>query len=128
MLNVFLIEDAPRIRSILIEILRSIGNVEIVGCADNERDALAQLRATAWDVAIIDIALREGSGLAVLEALKSDGGDNGKQGVRLVFSNHPSAALKSRALALGAEAFFDKSREMEQLVGRVRILAQSRVQ
>lgn len=120
MLKVFLIEDAPRIRSVLIEILQSTGKVEIVGCAESQQEALYQLRAIEWDVAIVDIALREGSGLSVLDALQNDAR---LYGPRLVLTNHPSSALKSRALALGAAAFFDKSREMDDLVSRVQSMA-----
>lgn len=121
MLKVFLIEDAERIRSLLIEILESTGKIEIAGFAEGQTDALRQLREIAWDVAIVDIALREGSGLAVLDALKKDGRS---YGARLVFTNHPSTALRDRSLALGADAFFDKSREMEQLIERVQEMAQ----
>lgn len=120
MLKVFLIEDAPRIRSILIEFLLSTGKIEVVGVAEGQQEAVQSLRALAWDVAIIDIALREGSGLDVLRALNEDTAD---YGTRLVFTNHPNSALRDRALALGAQAFFDKSHEMEKLVDCVTAMA-----
>ena len=115
-LRVFLIEDAPRIRSVLIEVLQQSENIEVIGFAESESDALAQLRKLEWDVAIVDISLREGSGLGVLSALKNDGCDYGP---RLVFTGSPSKALKARTLALGAEGLFDKSRELDQLVNYI---------
>ncbi|GGC76153.1 response regulator [Undibacterium terreum] len=119
-LKVFLIEDAIKIRSVLIDILQQTGDIEVVGYAENEKDALNQLRSQEWDVAIVDIGLREGNGLAVLAGLKSDAKAYGK---RLVFTSNPSTALKARTLALGAEAFFDKSRDMDVLVNHIQGLA-----
>jgi DNA-binding NarL/FixJ family response regulator len=118
-LKVFLIEDAQRIRSVLIEVLQQIENVEVVGFAESEKDALSQLRSIEWDIAIVDIGLREGSGLAVLSALKNDERDYGK---RLVFTSSPSRALKFRTLSLGAEGFFDKSFEMDMLVDHIQAM------
>lgn len=115
-LKVFLIEDAHRIRSVLIEVLQQSENIEVIGFAESESDALKQLRSIDWDVAIVDIGLREGSGLAVLSALKND---DCSYGPRLVFTGSPSKALKARTMALGAEGFFDKSRELDQLVNYI---------
>ncbi|MFZ6760064.1 response regulator [Undibacterium sp. Ji50W] len=119
-LKVFLIEDAQRIRSVLIEVLQQTDNVEVIGFAESEEDALSQLRSIEWDVAIVDIGLREGSGLAVLSGLKNDGR---LYGSRLVFTSNPSNALKIRTMSLGAEGFFDKSREMDNLVDHIQALA-----
>ena len=119
-MKVFLIEDAVKIRSILIEVLQQTGNVEIVGFADSEKDALNQLRSLEWDIAIVDITLREGNGLGVLAGLKNDGRPYGK---RLVFTNSANSALRDRALALGADGFFDKSRDMDNLIDRIQALA-----
>ncbi len=120
MLKVFLVEDAPSIRSQLIEILHSSINIEVVGYADGQREALQQLRTTQWDVAIIDIGLRDGNGLAILEALKKD---QTAYGPCIVFSNYPGQTLKARALALGAMNFFDKSREIGELIDCVKRMA-----
>ncbi|MCH8618627.1 response regulator [Undibacterium sp. TS12] len=118
-LKVFLIEDAQRIRSVLIEVLQQTENVEVIGFAESEADALKQLRSIEWDIVIVDIGLREGSGLAVLAALKND---NRNYGSRLVFTSDPSTALKARTIALGAEGFFDKSREMDRLVDHIQAM------
>ena len=72
--------------------------------------------ATEWDVAIVDISLSEGNGLAVLSALQNDARDYGR---RFVFTNHPTTALRTHSLKYGAEDFFDKSREMDKLVSRI---------
>lgn len=112
-LKVFLVEDSLKIRSLLIEILQQTGQVDVVGYADRQTDALNQLRLIAWDVAIIDIALREGNGLPVLAGLQSD---DKTYGTRIVLTSSPSSEMKTRTLALGASAFFDKSSDLDLLI------------
>ena len=48
--------------------------------------------------------------------MKNDPREYGK---RLVFSDNPSAALKGRAMALGAGGFFDKARDIGLLVSHI---------
>jgi two-component system OmpR family response regulator len=119
-LKVFLIEDGSQIRSILIELLQRTGCIEIIGFADGESDALNQLRSKEWDVVIVDIGLNEGSGLGVLAGLRHDCKQYGK---RFVFTNSPSPALKASSIALGADEFFDKSRDLNVLVGRLQAMS-----
>lgn len=118
-LKVFLIEDAIKIRSILIEILQQTGKVDVIGHAEGQADALNQLRSIEWDVAIVDIGLREGNGLAVLAGLQSDAKTYGR---RIVFTGNPSSEMKARTAALGASAFFDKSRDMDMLVSYIQAM------
>jgi DNA-binding NarL/FixJ family response regulator len=112
-LKVFLIEDAPRIRAILMEVLQSHEDIDVIGYAENETDAVRDLRSIEWDLAIIDIALKQGNGLGVLEALSKD---NKTYGKRVVFSGDASPVLKKRIHDLGAEGLFDKASDMDKLL------------
>jgi DNA-binding NarL/FixJ family response regulator len=112
-LRVFLIEDASRIRSILVDVLQKTGRIEVIGFAESECDALIQLRTNEWDATIVDIGLNDGNGLGVLAALQRDRKSYGK---RFVFTNNPSPALQARSMLLGADGFFDKSNDLDKLV------------
>jgi DNA-binding NarL/FixJ family response regulator len=116
-LKVFLIEDAPRVRAVLTDILQENSWIEVIGFAENENDALQELRSREWDVAIIDIELKQGNGLGVLAGLKKDSRQYGK---RLVFTSNPNHVLRARTLALGADGFYDKSTDIGVLVSRIR--------
>jgi two-component system OmpR family response regulator len=118
-LRVFLIEDAVKIRVMLIEILQQTGQIEVVGFAEGETDALLQLRSKEWDVAIVDLGLREGTGFGVLTGLKKDKKTYGKL---FMFSGNDSGALRDRCVALGAEGFFDKSRDIDALVSQLQAM------
>jgi two-component system, OmpR family, response regulator len=111
----YIVEDSPTIRDNLIETLQELALVEAVGTADTEHEGrrwLAQ-NDSNWDLAIVDLFLREGSGLNILQALQS----TKRPGQRIVvLSNHSSKDVRWRCEQLGADAVFDKSTEIDQLV------------
>src|SRR5215218_8268204 len=69
-LRVFLVEDSPSVRDRLIDFLAEPGKVDVIGFADTESDAMRQLWAEPVDVAIVDLNLREGTGMGVIESLR----------------------------------------------------------
>jgi DNA-binding NarL/FixJ family response regulator len=112
-LRAFIVEDSSTIRDNLIETLKELAQVEPVGMADTEHDAKRWLASNAeWDMAIVDLFLREGSGLNVVEAARKR---NPGQLV-IVLSNHSSRDVRWRCAQLGADAVFDKSTELEALI------------
>jgi two-component system, OmpR family, response regulator len=108
----FIVEDSSTIRDNLIDTLGELARVEPVGTADTEHDAKRWLAANDWDLAVIDLFLRTGSGLNVVEACR---GRKPHQKV-VVLSNHSSPDVRWRCSQLGADAVFDKSTELEALV------------
>ncbi|WPG41256.1 hypothetical protein [Variovorax sp. EBFNA2] len=64
-----------------------------------------------WDIAVVDLFLKTGSGLGVLRGCE---GRKPHQRV-VVLSNYPTAEMRTQCLALGADAVFDKSTELEGL-------------
>jgi two-component system OmpR family response regulator len=112
LLQVALVEDSAQIRERLEEALAAIDGVSVAFHAETENDALALLRATHWDVVILDLQLKQGTGLGVLKGLKADGKAHG---IVAVFTNYGFPQYKERALALGAAHFFDKARDFDAL-------------
>jgi len=110
--RVFIVEDSSTIRDNLIETLKELAQFEPVGTAETEHEAKRWLARGEWDLAIMDLFLREGSGLNVVEAAQRRRPD---QKV-VVLSNHSSRDVRWRCQQLGADAVFDKSTELEALV------------
>ncbi len=109
----YIVDDSSTIRENLIDTLKELAQVEPVGSTDTEHEAKRWLAANEWDVAIIDLFLREGSGLNVLQAC----GARKKPGQKIVvLSNHASRDVRWRCEQLGADAVFDKSNEIDALV------------
>ncbi len=112
-LRIYLVEDSPHVRDLLLDFLNVANEVEIVGTADNEVESVRAILADPVDVVIVDLKLREGSGMGVIAKLRQ--ARMKQQPKIIVFSNHPFAAIKQRAMQLGADHFFDKSTEFEAL-------------
>ena len=71
-LTAFLVEDNKTIRDTLIPALEDLSTAQVVGFAETEQDATNWLatHGRQWDVAIVDLFLREGSGLGVLRGCR----------------------------------------------------------
>ncbi|SOZ14780.1 putative response regulator, CheY family [Cupriavidus taiwanensis] len=111
-LNVLLIEDSAVLRGMLLEYLKDFPFVENVDWADTEALALRLLGAGTYDVAIVDLQLRQGNGINVLRAMQRAGTGT----VRIVYTNHAQLEMYRRQCAeAGADYFFDKSLELEQV-------------
>ncbi len=110
----FLVEDSPIVVETLSAALEEMAEVEIVGSASTEREALSWFasRTDGCDVAIIDIFLQSGSGIGVLEAMQ----EFAPPPERVVLTNYSTSDMRARCRALGAEEVFDKSTEVEELV------------
>jgi len=112
-LRVALVDDSERIRARLAEMLGEIANVEIVFAADTEGEAVRLLAQQEWDVLILDLQLRVGTGLGVLKAMQGLRGRDGR--VAIVFTNYGFRQYRERSIALGADCFFDKARDFDAL-------------
>ncbi len=110
----YIVEDSQTIRENLIETLHELALVDAVGVAETEHEGrkwLAQ-NDSYWDLAIVDLFLKEGSGLNILEACRSR-----RPGQKMiVLSNHATNDVRWRCAQLGADAVFDKSTEIDALV------------
>ena len=110
----YIVEDSPTIRQNLIETLQELAQVEPVGTAETEHEGKRWLAQNEddWDLAIVDLFLREGSGLNILEAARER-----RPGQRvIVLSNHATDDVRWRCEQLGADAVFDKSTDRKSVV------------
>jgi DNA-binding NarL/FixJ family response regulator len=109
----YIVEDSPTIRENLIETLQELAQVEPVGTAETELEGKQWLaHHDQWDLAIVDLFLREGSGLNILEACRK----RRPTQKMVVLSNHATNDVRWRCAQLGADKVFDKSTEIEKLV------------
>ncbi len=110
-LRSFLVEDNALIRANMILALEELAEAEVVAVAAGETEARRWLLAhpDEWTLVVIDLFLAEGNGLGVLEACQ--GRDSARKAV--VLSNYATAEMRRRCLALGADAVFDKSNELD---------------
>lgn len=122
-LKAFVVEDNAVIRESLVAALEELAPVEVVGTAEDERSAVEWLGrsgdAPVCDLVIVDIFLKAGSGLGVLRAAR----DRHRPMTMVVLSNYATSDMQRRCLALGASRVFDKSGELDELIGYCEQLA-----
>lgn len=113
-LRCFLVEDNALIRENLIATLQELLALEIVGTAADEQSAIDWMEARRGDcdLIIIDILLKTGTGFAVLNRAKT----LLPAAKCVVLTNFATPEIRRRCRDLGADAFFDKSAELEQLI------------
>jgi two-component system OmpR family response regulator len=113
-LRTYIVEDNATIRDNLIGTLEELASVQSLGWAESEDDAKDWFKhhPGQWDLAIVDLFLKQGSGLGVLEACQAR--DRGQRVV--VLSNYATNDMRKRCTQLGADAVFDKSNEIDGLV------------
>lgn len=112
-MKIFVVEDSAIVRERLIEMIREVDGVEIVGEADSYGTAVEGIMASQPDVAILDISLAEGSGIDVLAHVKPR--LPGLRGIML--TNYTSPQHLRASAEAGAEYFLDKSVDFERIGG-----------
>jgi len=110
----FIVEDNPMICESLAGTLREVARVDPVGQAESEVEGTRWLtrNLSQWDLAIVDLFLKDGTGLNVLEACRHR--DPAQKMV--VLSNHATPDMRRRCAQLGADAVFDKATEVDDLI------------
>jgi DNA-binding NarL/FixJ family response regulator len=123
-LRVFIADDSHPIAEMLTELISDPGRIEVVGVGDTESATMESIRRLKPDVVVLDLQLKTGSGTGVIRAVRADPSLASLQ--VLVTSNHISPQLKSGCLELGAEAYFDKVKELGELAAKLAQLASAR--
>ncbi len=113
-LKTYIVEDNPTIRENLIGTLEELAGIDAVGTAETENEGKAWLVENSgdWDLAIVDLFLKQGSGLGVPAACR----DRPSTQKVVVLSNYATADIRQRCAQLGVDAVFDKSNEIDALV------------
>lgn len=112
-LGVLIVEDLPRVQSLLFELIHEPGHLEVLAITDTESDAIEQFEALAPDAVIVDLSLRQGSGLGVIAALRR--GQHARRPLLIVLTNHAMSALKAACMGAGADHYLDKSRDFHKV-------------
>ena len=113
-LRIYIVEDNAVIRDNLSATLIELADVEICGGADGETSANKWLseHPDKWDLLIVDIFLKQGNGLGVITANRTRANTQ----KLVVLTNYASPEIRARCMNLGADAVFDKSQDIENLV------------
>ena len=113
-LRIYLVEGDPITRKRLAEWFLDQKNARLVGVAATEEDAknwLAKHRS-AWDLAVVDLFLEQGSGLAVVQGCR----DRSFKQKLIVLSDYATPEIRERSMILGADAVYDRTTELDKFL------------
>jgi two-component system OmpR family response regulator len=113
-MRVLLVEDHRDLREQLRRTLQAIGGVQVVQTCTTSAEAVEWLarHPEHWDLALVDLFLQEGNGFDVLRSCQRRAAH---QRV-VVISNYSREPAREHARQAGADAFFDKSFDLDALV------------
>lgn len=113
-LRLLLIEDSSLLRSRLIGMLEVPGVINVQEWAETERDAAARIDSAEFDVLVVDVELKQGSGISVIRhARKAYAGR--KQPLIVVLTNYALPTVQQRCMSAGADVFLDKMQQFDEL-------------
>ena len=115
--TVFLVEDSSLIRERLVQMLEAIPAVKVVGHVETPTEAIEQITLGQPNVVILDIKLKGGSGIKVLQAVKQ----HMPAIIVVMLTNYSTPQFRSRCMQAGADYFLDKTHEFQNIAA---ILAQ----
>jgi two-component system, OmpR family, response regulator len=113
-LRILLVEDSARLRVRLTDMLTRSGVSRVVATAATESEARDLMTEQDFDVLVVDVELREGSGIAVVSYARARWLVPPLPLI-IVLTNYALPTVKERCLAAGADHFLDKMRQFNQV-------------
>ncbi len=121
-MRIFLVDDSAVIRQRLKRLLADMKEVTVIGEAGAAQEATDAILEQKPDVVLLDIHLLDGSGIDVLQNLK-----NAKPAPAvIILTNYPYPQYRQKCLETGADFFFVKSTEFDQVVPALKQLIQQK--
>ena len=123
-MKVFVVDDSVVIRERLKRLVAEVPDVQVVGEAGDAQIAVAAILAQKPDVVLLDIHILNGNGIDVLQRLKQER----VAPAVIILTDYPFPEYRQLCLKAGADFFFVKSTEFEQLVPALQKLSQQKAQ
>jgi len=114
--RVLLVDDHPIVRRGLAELIAEEPDLTVCGEAADTAEALEKVEATRPHVVVIDISLKSGHGIDLIERIHAR-----DDGIRMVVSSvHEESLFAERALRAGAMGYVNKQEASEKVIEAIR--------
>jgi DNA-binding NarL/FixJ family response regulator len=114
--RVFLVDDHPRVREGLANLINGQNDLIVCGEAEDSAGAISGIAKTRPDVALVDISLKNESGLELVKNLDSQF----PLVAWIVLSMHDEALYAERALRAGARGYVMKRESTKSVLASIR--------
>lgn len=117
--RVFVVDDHEVVREGVARAVEGDDGFELVGVAEGIRGTAAAIRAAGTDVAIVDVRLRDGSGIELVRDVRSD-----SPGIRcIVFTSYRSDEAFFQSTVAGASGFVLKDEPLDSVLRAIQRVA-----
>src|ERR1043166_1626449 len=113
--RIFIIDDHPLVREGLTNLINRHNDLIVCGEAEDSAEAIAGIARTQPDVALIDISLKNESGLELVKNVQSQF----PEVALIVLSMHDEALYAERALRAGARGYVMKRETTKSVLGAI---------
>jgi DNA-binding NarL/FixJ family response regulator len=121
--RVMIVDDHPLVRSGLRELISDEPDLEVCGEAADADEAIRVVDTTNPELMIVDLSLKESSGIELIKRIKSRNPD-----VKiLVSSMHEESLMAERVLNAGALGYVHKQEATEKVIEAIRAVLADRV-
>jgi DNA-binding NarL/FixJ family response regulator len=110
-MKIVIADDSEMLRERIKSSLKEIDNVEIIGEATNGNEAIKIICETNPDFVLLDIRMPELNGIEVLKTLKN----SKSKPIMCIFTNYPYSQYKVKCMEEGADYFFDKNKDFQEI-------------
>lgn len=114
--TILVVDDHPILRQGLTQLINQEVDLRVCGEADEEHTAIEAIAALKPDMVIVDIALKDTSGIELIKKIRVD---NARLPI-LVLSMHDESLYTERALRAGANGYIMKQEAPDQIVKAIR--------
>ena len=111
-MKVLIVDDSAIVRVRLADLLYEVEGIHVVAQAEDALQALELARTLNPDAVIVDVRMPRRSGIDLIEEFK-----NTRQIPKIImFTNYPTLENREKCFSRGADYFFDKPMEIEEVI------------
>src|ERR1700726_1746307 len=121
--TVFIVDDQPLVREGLANLINQQDDLFVSGEAEDSADAIAGIARTQPEIALIDISLKNESGLELVKNLSTQFPEVSL----IVLSMHDEALYSERALRAGAKGYVMKRETTKSVLTAIRRVLQGEI-
>ena len=114
--KVFVVDDHPLVREGLTNLINQQADLTVCGQSESAPQAFAAIGACKPDVAIVDLSLKDSSGIELIKSLK----ESYPEVAVLVLSMHEEFHYAERALRAGARGYVMKRETTNEVIAAIR--------
>ncbi|MDH4068640.1 MAG: response regulator [Dehalococcoidia bacterium] len=118
-MKVLIVDDSAIIRTRLIAMLSRIMRAEDISYAEDAPEAMNSIQKLNFDAVILDTRMPGGNGIDVLLEIKR----NNQDLPVIVLADYPYRQYRRKYVDAGADFFFDKSTEFNQVMAALKHLS-----